>query len=520
MSVNTAIPRALLLASFGGGFCVMGSEVAAGRLLAPYFGTSTPVWSALIGTVLGALALGAHLGGRLSQRKDFAPKVFFAMGVAGALLFALPAATRPIMRGTMGWFMSGAMGALALGALVVFAAIATPVVLLGMLSPALVQYASKDVKQVGTVAGKLGAYGTIGSLAGTFACGIVLVPCLGTDFTFRACGAIALVLGAVGWVLLRERKAAPATRSWVTAAAAVLFVLGAALGLPSQAVHAGTSVHERETPYNYLRVEDRGDRRMLYLNEGFATQTIMYQDHRPYLEGVWGHYASAVGLPAKPPSRILVVGLGGGASASYYARRLPDAEVVAIELDPGVVDVARTYFDVPARVDVRVGDARTQLLADKSRYDLVVVDAFQFPYVPFQLTTQEFFRELERHMSPGAALMMNVGRKNRELGVVHAVAATLETVFPRVYGTNVSATTTSMLVASDHPLEQGCGLAAAGIPQAEIDHLQQLDRLHRWEVPQDERTVLTDDRAPVEWLTNQVIVRELRRMLVPAARSL
>jgi spermidine synthase len=508
--------RFLHIAAFGSGFAVMGAEVACGRLLAPYFGTSTPVWSALIGTVLGSLAIGALLGGQVSQRNNAAARVFIAMQIAGGMLVLLPAITRPLMRSTMTWFMSSAMLPLAFAGFLVFVAISLPVILLGMLSPVLVRYAASEVGEVGKAAGKVSAFGTFGSLIGTFFCGIFLVPTFGTEAAFRVCGGIALVLGVAGWLRFRVPTQATDTPTKRDTPQSLLIALPLLFGtwaLPHSRIGEATALLERETPYNYLRITETEDRRVLYLNEGFAMQTVKLRSGRPYLRGVWAYYASALGLSTQRPSRILIIGLGGGASASYFAARLPDAQVVAVELDPGVVDVARNYFDLPARVEVHVADARTHLAQDRSLYDLVVVDAFQFPYIPFQLTTHEFFRDLKQHLKPGAAVMMNVGRKNQEHGVVHAVATTLAASFPQVYGVDVRETTNTMLVASVHPLAQSIGLAALGLPEDEVRQLSELDPLHPWEAPSTQAMVLTDDRAPLEWLTNQIIARELGRML-------
>lgn len=495
-----SIPMAHLLASSAcTGFAVMGAEVAASRLLAPYFGTSTPVWSALIGVVLGALALGARLGGRASRGPHALRRIYAAVAAAGALLVILPFAARPLMRHALASFFHGSVFATFAGLTAVLLMLALPVVLVGMMGPVLVHAAADSREDVGTAAARLSAYGTLGSLAGTFTCGLFAVPVLGTEATFRICGVLCAVIGASGLF----------HRARVRSTAAVATTVVAALVIPRGSIRSGVSpVYEAETPYNYLRVEDRQQERVLSLNEGYAVQSVQRHDGRAYLEGVWGYYALAPAFASHPPSRILVVGLGGGTSARYFAERYPDAEVVALELDPGVVSVARTHFGLPSRVTVHIEDARAHLERDDSHYDVMIVDAFQFPYAPFQLATRELYALLHGKLSPGGAVMVNAGRKGPHLDVVHAVAKTLGTAFAHVNGVNVPHTTNSILVGTDHPLERARGVEDLSLPPWDLSQLMRLPRLHRWDTPAG-TPVLDDDRAPIEWLTHRIIAREL-----------
>lgn len=503
--------RTLSIASFAGGFSVMGAEVASGRLLAPSFGTSTLVWSALIGVVLGGMAIGAMLGGRWSRRPTALREAFAAMTAAGVLLVAIPAVTRPLMRATLAHFLRGDVAVLVLGFASVLAIIVAPVILLGAMSPVLVHHATSERSDVGRTSGALGALGTIGSLTGTFVCGVVLVPLAGTEATFGVCGGVALGVGAIGtWLALRAsgaRLPVPRARRLAIAAAALLAVVVIAT-LRRGDVAPGV-VFEAETAHGHVRVVDDRETRTLYLDEGYAKQSVARLDGRAYLRGVWGYYAIAPAFAKTTPSRILVVGLGGGTSARDYAQRLPNAEVVAVELDAGVVDVARRYFALPPSVEVHTEDARAFLARDARAYDLVVVDAFQFPYVPFQLSTREFFEEVRRHLAAGGALVVNAGRKGQELDVVHAVASTLQAVFPHVSGVNVLRTTNTILVATAHPLDEAGGARNVRFTAREQIELDELAPLSPWTVPADKRLVLTDDVAPIEWLTNRIVVREL-----------
>jgi len=416
-----------------------------------------------------------------------------------------------MMSGAVASAMNGQLSRLCIGgsALVVF--IFFPMALLGALTPILLQIGSERVEEVGNVGGRLGAFGTAGSLFGTLACGLFLIPTFGTDHTFRIFGGVAIVLGGVGTILVRA-----SSRSLTPLLTFMIFagVLASALFcLPNSAIHTIASVYEGETQHNYIRVVDQGARRLLLLNEGIAQHSAIHLDGSPYFDGPWGHYIAAAGLPKQVPSRFLVVGLGAGTTAGYFATRLPNAHVVGVELDPGVVEVARTYFNLPKSIDVHIGDARTFVEADRDMYDLIVVDAFQFPYTPFQLTTREFFAAVKKHLSPGGALAMNVGRKGRNLDLVYAVSSTLGTVFTNVNSTDVNSDTNTVVVATDHPLTESIGISNIGLPPAESASLLRPEGFHPREIPSRCRVILTDDDAPIETITNRILMREVARLL-------
>ena len=499
-------------ASFAVGFSIMGAEVAAGRLLAPSFGTSTLVWSSLIGVVLGALAIGSLVGGRWSRRPGALAETFAGIAASGALLATLPALARPLVARTLAELARGHAFALLAGFAAVLALLVVPIVLLGAASPVFVQ-ASASPGDVGAAAGRLGALGTLGSLVGTFGCGVVLVPLAGTRATFLVCGGLAFAVGALGLALVATRKRH--TRAVLAATATTIVAAAASGGAAAPTLRSedgARAVLERETAQNHVRVVEDAKTVTLSLNDGYAAQTIARKDGRAYLRGVWGYYAVAPAFTVRPPERVLVLGLGGGTSARDYAERLPGAEVVAVELDPGIVEVARSHFGLPASVEVHAEDARTFLARDGRAFDLVVMDAFQFPYIPFQLTTRELFAEVKAKLRPGGAFLVNVGRKGEELAVVHAIASTLETSFAHVSGANVAHATNTILVATDHELAQAGGERNVRFDDREKSELAELAPLAPWVIPDGARVVATDDLAPVEWLTNGIVLRELARL--------
>lgn len=499
------VPRWLLdFTAFVAGFGVMGAEMAAGRLLAPYYGTSNLVWCLLIGSVLSALALGAYLGGFVSERKRSLTPAYAALLLAGLYLAVMPAASRPILRTTVQAFYRGNAFGLVIGGLGVTLMLALPVMVLGAMSPMLIHHAVPERAKTGKVAGRLGAFGTLGSLLGTFVPGLVFVPLWGTDRCFQWCGALLVGTGLLG---LRRR--------WSLLSGFIgALVVVVSSGWWKQPIGNSRSapLYEAESRYGYLRVTETSGFRRLYLNDGYAVQTVARLDGQPHLGSVWGYYALAPSFTLRGALHsALVIGLGGGTSARGYAASYPGARVVGVEMDPAVVDVARRYFDLPSSVEVVIDDGRAALTRDAHRYDLIVVDAFQFPYVPFQLATREFFELARAHLEHGGAFVINVGRNGPHHEVVDAIAATLAQVFPQVHGVDVGGSNT-ILAGTEHPLSTGAGLAALGLPADQTRLLAELAPLQPW-TSAPGALVLTDDLAPVESLTDRIVLREIWRLL-------
>jgi spermidine synthase len=134
------------------------------------------------------------------------------------------------------------------------------------------------------------------------------------------------------------------------------------------------------------------------------------------------------------PKRALILGHGGGSFAKWLARYWPELEVDVVEFDPVVVRMAEEYFSyrAPPQHHVYVRDARVFLNQTEASYDLIWADAFARHLVPFHLTTEEFFSELRRHLSPRGVLVVNLASSGTsgDLSRAQAVVETMKRSFP------------------------------------------------------------------------------------------
>jgi len=495
----------LYLMSFVTGFAVMAGQLGVGRLLAPFFGTSTPVWAFVIGTVMAGLSLGYLLGGFLAGKKQAERYLTRLPMVGGWVLLVMPWLLIALLRGSLALFLQGSIGHLLTLALLAAPLFFLPFLFLGAIHPLLLGcVVGEDKSNVGKTGGWLYALSTWGGLLGTFVAGLLLVPLLGSRTTLLLCSLSLFVLaifGLKGWK--RRAKAAA-----LLAGVSFLTVFVGQQVLKENAANSQV-IFQTESRYHLLKVLDDGHARRLVFDEGFATQSLQLPDGSLPLYDVWGYYALAPALTQNGiPNEVLILGLGAGTSATLYAQLYPTSHVTGVEIDAAVIDIGRRFFALPDTTRVVVEDARTFVRRDKGLYDVILIDAFHFPYVPFQLATREFFHEVAQRLRAGGVLLLNVGRNGSDKEVVHAVAHTLGQVFPQVLGVDVSNPFNSILVATRHSPQRMAGMASLELPMKAQRALERLAMPEPWQVPEG-TWVLTDEVAPVEWLTDKIFLRHV-----------
>src|SRR5215210_6954831 len=283
--VGTPLLRVLV---FAGGFASIGVELAASRLLAPFFGSSTFIWASLIGLTLAFLSLGYFLGGRLADRRPEPDVLYTVAAVAAVAIGIIPFVARPLLTGSLEAFReldAGAFYGSLAGTLLL---LAPPVTLLGFISPFAIRLQLSDVASAGKTAGSLYALSTIGSIAGSFIPVLVLIPLIGTASTFIALSLALLVPAVAGLVAMRARAAALAAA--LAAFAVPALALAAPVGV--RPPDRGILLDERESAYNYVQVVDEDGRRSLILNDGHAVHSV-YDPDELLTGGPWDYFMVA-----------------------------------------------------------------------------------------------------------------------------------------------------------------------------------------------------------------------------------
>jgi spermidine synthase len=437
---------ALLATAALAGAGTMAVELAAVRLLAPWFGASQAVWTSVIGVVLLALALGYAGGARAAADHGDAPQVL-ARGLRGALVgAALWVGILPWLAGPLAELLVPRVTALdeapslltwssLVASLVLFL---PPAALLGTVSPVVTELLARRTGQsAGTVGGRVLACSTLGSLVGVFGTTHVLIAHLGLPWTF---GTAALLLG-LPILFLGGR---PLTAALVTLAGPGL--AWTALQDPAHGALPDGSrlLAQVESPYQRLRVLETGEgeslRRWLAANEASDSFQSVWIPRAGLLGS--GHYYDAFALPvawARPddsnpaPWRLLVLGLGAGTTIRVLEGCLGDPGALdwrGVELDPEVVRLGVEWFELKEGSRAVAGlDARVALrLEPDASWDQVVVDCYANNMeVPAHLATLELFLEARRVLREGGWISVNAGGFGLEDPVVQAVGRTLAT---------------------------------------------------------------------------------------------
>jgi spermidine synthase len=204
-----------------------------------------------------------------------------------------------------------------------------------------------------------------------------------------------------------------------------------------------------------------------------------------------------------------VLGNAGGTTAVQYARFWPGWTADGVEIDPTVSDLGYRYLDMGrARLMLHTADARPWLDRSGDRFDGIVVDAYRQPYIPFQLVTREFFRSVRDHLAPGGAVMINVGAPPGHEAALARIAGTMATVFPVVAQAPANEFNTVVWGFRDAATAEGSAARLRGAPAPLTGICGALAAAERTIAPIDDP--LTDDRAPIEWLTDTALLSYLR----------
>jgi predicted membrane-bound spermidine synthase len=501
--------RLLQLLVFTSGLAVMAVEMTGLRLLAPYFGTSLLVTTALIGTLMAFLALGYALGGRVGDRRPTLAALCRMTTIAAAMVVIIPFIAQPMLRmasAVMRPLLDGsdlaepgvAIGALVGGMLGTIVLLAAPVTIMGMVSPWAVRLAVSDVQSAGRAAGRLYALSTAGSIVGSFLPALVLVPLFGVRNTFVVVGVAFLLVSLLGW-LGGWRSLLP------PAGAAALMAIPSGVVRPMDGL-----IYETESLYHFIQVvkEPFGkcpEAYHLYLNEGVGVHSVKCLTEDQETTGIWSYMAATPLWLDEPEAmrEVLVVGLAGGTIARHMLEAFPEAHVDGVEIDGEVVEVGKKWFDdADPRITPIVMDGRVFLQATDKTYDLVMMDAYRQPYIPFHLVTVEFFQEVRAHMNEDAVLAVNVaGVRGVSRDLAAMIYATMREVFPTVVLVDATRSNDVIIATTqEKPMKAAVAHTALMRKSPGLSRIRRslpkkiVGPVEGWE----EARVLTDDQAPVE----------------------
>ena len=522
------------MTEFFAGMSVMAVELGASRLLAPYFSSSQIVWTIIIGTIMIAMALGNIFGGRSADKNPDPDRLYRRILIAAIWIAAIPVLGKYVILGISGLLIITISTNLLIWAalfacLVIFV---FPLFLLGTVTPSLIKFSVDSLENSGSIAGRLGAFNTIGSIIGTFLPTFVTIPAVGTSMTFLIFSGILLVLGVVYFVspgqggtqdagtedggtqeVLRSQKSfKPVNGKRLIAVSLIAFILCSVFGHnDSFAFWEKGLTYEGESVYNYLQVKEDDQSIALSTNVLFGVQSILMKNSA--LTGMYYDYAMAslymADVQNKDHLDVLILGNGTGTFATQSERYFENLTIEGVEIDGKIIDLADRYFEQPEDVTVTEYDGRAYLNAVDHQYDVIMVDAFRDITIPFQMSSIEFFSEVKDHLTDDGVMVVNLNMRGDEPGDInHYLCDTISAVFDEVYTADVPYTTNRELFASNRVrMRSGDnagvskmlqrGIAAEGREELRVLMQTISDALVQYEAGD---LVMTDDKAPVEML--------------------
>ncbi|MGH7264145.1 MAG: fused MFS/spermidine synthase, partial [Candidatus Rokuibacteriota bacterium] len=492
------------VAAFVTGAVVMILEIAGFRLLSPFFGYSTYVWGALLGTVMAALAAGYYVGGWLADRRSPEAALRASLLATAVLVLGTLYVYPAIVRLTVNLSLVG--GSLAAATLLLF----LPMAGLGMATPLLVRLAVR-AGDVGVTVGRIYAAATVGSLAGTFAASFVLVTGLGPQESWAAAGIVHLGLLSAHGVA----RGGLAGVHWL--GLLLVFAQPLAPEISVAALKGGTRIYETESEYSHLEVIELG--KTLQLVPSLRFVHTIYDEDR-ILDPVMT-YGLLPSFLVDQPRTMLHLGMGGGTLSRAYLHAHPEIRVHGVDIDREMVRLGRRFLGLrdDPRLSIFIEDARAYLArAPAPRYDVLVWDLFQGGvFVPYYALTREFFESARERLTERGVLALFIARprtasasvRDRYARLYESVGNTLAAVFPSVAAYPVTRIGYYFVATRDPmSLETVRARLAAADQEAVHGPLRAALRGLVEYRPDPSVPVLTDDLAPVDQLIYDAFFRQ------------
>jgi spermidine synthase len=296
---------------------------------------------------------------------------------------------------------------------------------------------------------------------------------------------------------------------------AVLVILGFFWGNRSIKNTAG-QIYETESAYNYIQVLEIDNYRYLRLNEGQGVHSIYHPErliyYGPWMQVLTAPYFNPYPYYPDEMNRVAIIGLAAGTIARQITQVYGPVDIDGFEIDPRIIEVGQRYFGMNMpNLSTYAMDGRWGLERSKRRYSIISIDAYRPPYIPWHMTTREFFEIVFRHLSEDGVLVVNVGRAPGDRRLIDGLAGTINSIFPSLYVMDIPDTFNSIIYATKQPTTLDNFINNyKGLQHTDGIHPILLTAMGRTvsniQAQTDPEIVFTDDHAPIEWITNSMVL--------------
>lgn len=383
--------------AFVTGFALMAYELVASRLLAPTIGSSTYIWTSVIGVIIAALSLGFTVGGRLADKRvNIRDISYLLLGSACCML-----ATIFLASGTLDFISTHITDPRLQGLSASLLLFMPASFLMGMISPYLVRLRTVSVSSTGRSAASLSALNAIGGIIGTFCAGFLFFGYVGASETV---GFLGIMLIGVAWFI-------EPTKEWRLRA--LITLVAAGLAVNAYAPKTNAAVHEIDTPsahYQIIEATYKGDQVRLLASGPNAAQSGIYTEGKAGL--VFPYTKQIVSIVKEAPRKDKILVLGGGTFTipDYLGKTHPNSQIDVVEIDPKLLDISKDHFEYKPTNNIHhiFGDARAYLNTAKSTYDIIIVDVYGDASIPFSLTTTEYVQSVKKRLTSDGIVIANI----------------------------------------------------------------------------------------------------------------
>jgi len=503
--------RYLLFTVFISGMTTLAAELAAGRLIGNVFGTSNIVWASIIGLILIYLTVGYFIGGKWADANPTLGAMYRILAWGAFTLGLVPFIAGPVLRSAATAFevlQVGVLGASFIAVLILFS---VPITLLGTISPFAIRLSVDDPTHAGEISGRIYATSTLGSFIGTFLPTLIFIPAIGTTKTFLLFSLVLLFVALAGLGKYSSQRDM-FKLIWMPAVLAVVAILWAGQSLKQNT----GQIYETESAYNYIQVAEQNGYTILRLNEGQGVHSI-YSPNTLQYNGPWDQFlVGPYFYVSKKPSdikRIAIVGLAAGTAARQMTAVYGAIPIDGFELDPKIVEVGKKYFAMNmANLNIHIGDGRLGLEESPYKYDIIAVDAYRPPYIPAHMTTQEFFEIAASHLTEDGVLVINSASVPGDQRLINGLATTIGTIFPSIYTVDIPGSLNTMIFATKQKTQpENFAINLFSLSQDPSVHPLLIATMQttfaNLKSGYEKTTIFTDDRAPIEWIVNDMVIR-------------
>lgn len=474
-------------------------ELIASRLLSPYFGNTTIVWTSVIGIILLSSSIGNYIGGIIADKEKLQKAIKLILLTSGFTVLVIPLIQSSVLDFMVENIDNIKIGAI-LSTLILFF---VPSMLIGFLSPIVIKLKIDDLKNAGKVSGKVSAIATLGCILGDFIGGFYLIPHFGGNAILYVLAIILFLLTLFVQEFKLKNFILPISFSLLCGILSFSYSLyNEECGKRVLAGERGVKVtydtsYGRATIYNNESHEIRN----FHMDRALESATYIDKENRYELVAPYTNFYNLIFQSKNEITDTLMIGGGGFSYPKYYISKYANKNMDVIEIDKKVIELAKEYFylndlikefdlENSKRLNIIKEDGRVYLNKCKKKYDAILNDAFAGENPVKTLTTLEAAQRIYSLLNTNGMYLTNIiaSLEGNNSKFLKSEVMTLKQVFKNVYVVPCNSS-------EDYDMMQNCMVVATD---------QNLELRYAVLLDTDNAIILTDDYCPIENLVESL----------------